>query len=167
MITLLRELWGSAPLAFWLVLAAGIYYLVMAWQLIIIDIKHHLLPDRIVFPSAAIAGALLLLAGLVMLDAGAALRTILGAVVLWAVYVALRLVYPAGMGYGDVKLAFVLGLYLGFIGWPAVLSGTVLAFVLAALWGLALMVARRGTGKTQIPFGPFMLLGALAVLVAA
>ena len=165
MIIVLRDLWGTAPLAYWLVLAAGLYYLVMAWRLTVIDIKHHLLPNRIVFPSAGIAGVLLLLASLFMADAGAALRTVLGGVVLWAVYVGLRLVYPAGMGYGDVKLAFVLGLYLGFVGWPAVLWGTLLAFVLGALWGLALMAARHGTGKTEIPFGPFMLTGALVMLV--
>jgi leader peptidase (prepilin peptidase)/N-methyltransferase len=166
MITVLRDLWGTAPLAFWLVLIAGLYYLVMAWRLTVIDIRHKLLPNRIVFPSAAIAGVLLLLACLFMFDAGAALRTVLGGAVLWAVYVVLRLVYPAGMGYGDVKLAFVLGLYLGFVSWGAVLWGTFLAFVLGALWGLALMISRRGTGKTQIPFGPFMLAGALVALMA-
>ncbi|NVM94447.1 prepilin peptidase [Arthrobacter wenxiniae] len=165
MITVLRVLWGTAPLAFWLVLIAGLHYLVMAWRLTVIDIRHQLLPNRIVFPSAAIAGVLLLLASLFMHDAGAAFRTVLGGVVLWAAYVVLRLVYPAGMGYGDVKLAFVLGLYLGFVSWGAVLWGTVLAFLLGALWGLALMILRRGTGKTQIPFGPFMLAGALAMLV--
>ena len=166
MVSVLRDLWGNAPLAFWLVLLAGLYYLVMAGRLTVIDIRHHLPPNRIVFPSAAIAGVLLLLASLFMLDAGAALRTILGGVVLWAVYVVLRLVYPSGMGYGDVKLAFVLGLYLGFLSWPALLWGTVLAFVLGALWGLALMAARRGTGKTEIPFGPSMLAGTLVMLVA-
>ncbi|MCU6481526.1 prepilin peptidase [Arthrobacter sp. A2-55] len=165
MITELSRLWGHSPVAFWLVLLAGLYYLVMAARLTVIDIQHQLLPNRIVFPSAGIAGVLLLSASLFMLDGGAAMRTVLGGVVLWAVYVVLRLVYPAGMGYGDVKLAFVLGLYLGFVGWSAVLWGTFLAFVLAAVWGLALMALRRGNGKTQIPFGPFMLVGALGMLV--
>jgi leader peptidase (prepilin peptidase)/N-methyltransferase len=165
MITALGDLWTQTPAAFWLVLAAGLYYLFMAVRLSVIDIKHQLLPNRIVFPSVGIAGALLLSASLVMLDGGAAVRTVVGAVVMWAVYVVLRLISPSSMGYGDVKLALVLGLYLGFVGWPAVLWGTVLAFVLGGLWGLALIVSRRGTGKTQIPFGPFMLAGALIVLV--
>ena len=166
MIAALRDLWTDTPAAFWLVLAAGLYYLVMAVRLTIIDIKHQLLPNRIVFPSAAVAGLLLLLAALAMFDGGAALRTILGAAVLWVVYVVLRLISPSSLGYGDVKLAFVLGLYLGFVSWPAVLWGTFLAFVLGALWGLALMVTKKGTGKTQIPFGPFMLAGALMAMVA-
>lgn len=165
MITVLADLWGHYPVAFWLVLTAGLYYLVMATRLTIIDIKHQLLPNRIVFPSAAIAGVLLLAASLFMHDGGTALRTILGAVSMWALYVVLRLVSPSSMGYGDVKLAFVLGLYLGFISWQALLWGTVLAFLLGAVWGLALIVTRKGTGKTQIPFGPFMLAGALVAMV--
>lgn len=165
MINVLGDLWTDAPVAFWLVLVAGLYYLAMASWLSVIDIKHQLLPNRIVFPSAAIAGVLLLSASFFMHDAGTALRTLLGGAVLWAVYVVLRLVSPSSMGYGDVKLAFVLGLYLGFVSWSAVLWGTFLAFVLGALWGLVLMVTKKGTGKTQIPFGPFMLAGALIVLV--
>ena len=165
MITVLADLWGHNPAAFFLVLIAGLYYLVMATRLTIIDIKHQLLPDRIVFPSAAIAGVLLLAASAFMLDGGTALRTVLGAVVMWALYVVLRLISPSSMGYGDVKLAFVLGLYLGFISWQALMWGTVLAFLLGAVWGLALIVTRKGTGKTQIPFGPFMLAGALVAMV--
>jgi len=166
MITRLSQLWADSPLAFWLALLAGLCFLVMAVWLTVIDIRHQLLPNRIVFPSAGIAGVLLLLVCLVTGDVGAAVRTILGGVVLWAFYVLLRLVYPAGMGYGDVKLAFVLGLYLGFISWSAIMYATFLAFVLAAVWGIALMVSRRGTGKTQIPFGPFMLVGAAALMAA-
>jgi leader peptidase (prepilin peptidase)/N-methyltransferase len=167
MITALRDLWTETPVAFWLVLIAGLYYVVMAAWLTVIDIKHQLLPNRIVFPSAAIAGVLLLSACLVMLDGATALRTILGAVVLWVAYAVLRLISPSSMGFGDVKLAFVLGLYLGFVSWQAVLWGTVLAFMLGAVWGLVLIISRRGTGKTQIPFGPFMLAGALVALVVA
>src|SRR4051794_9453619 len=106
MIAALRDLWTDTPVAFWLVLIAALYYLVMAARLTVIDIKHQLLPNRIVFPSAAIAGVLLLSAGLLMHDGATALRTILGAVVLWVLYVILRLISPSSMGYGDVKLAF-------------------------------------------------------------
>lgn len=165
MITVLADLWDDTPVAFFLVLLAGLYYLVMAVRLTIIDVKHHLLPNRIVFPSAVIAGVLLLSATFFMHDGGTALRTILGAGAMWALYVVLRLVSPSSMGYGDVKLAFVLGLFLGFIGWNAVLWGTVLAFILGGVWGLILLITRKGTGKTQIPFGPFMLAGALVVMV--
>ncbi|WP_306987374.1 hypothetical protein [Arthrobacter silviterrae] len=69
------------------------------------------------------------------------------------------------MGYGHVKSAFVLGLYLGIVSWSAVLWGTFLAFVLAAVWGLVLMALRCGNRKTRIPFGQFTLVGALGMLV--
>ncbi|WP_240629831.1 prepilin peptidase [Specibacter cremeus] len=161
----LAGLWGPHPVAFWLVLAACLYFVWMAVRLAGIDIRHHLLPNRIVYPSALAALVLLAGAALAAGDPGAALRTVSAGVVLFIAYLVLNLVYPAGLGLGDVKLAFVLGLYLGFTGWPAVFWATALAFVLAGLWGVVLLASRRGTGNTAIPFGPFMLAGAAAVLV--
>ena len=81
-----------------------------------------------------------------------------------AIYFLLRAVYPPGMGFGDVKLAGVLGMYLGFLGWPHVFAGTFAAFLFGGLWSLALLVSRRGTVKSSIPFGPFMLAGAAAAM---
>jgi leader peptidase (prepilin peptidase)/N-methyltransferase len=83
---------------------------------------------------------------------------------LWLFYFLLRAVYPPGMGFGDVKLAGVLGMYLGFLGWPHVFAGTFAAFLFGGLWSLALLVSRRGTLKSSIPFGPFMLAGAVAAM---
>ena len=84
---------------------------------------------------------------------------------LWLFYFVLRLVYPPGMGFGDVKLAGVLGLYLGYLGWPHVFAGTFAAFLLGGLWSIGLLALRRGTLKSAIPFGPFMLAGAAAAMV--
>jgi leader peptidase (prepilin peptidase)/N-methyltransferase len=182
----LGELWEAAPPAFWLVLAACAYFAVMAVRLTVIDVRHHLLPNRIVFPSYAVAGALLLGAVISLLlsvpgsvgvpgvggpqDAAAqlfgvpALRIVAGGAVLWLFYFVLRLVYPPGMGFGDVKLAGVLGMYLGYLGWAHVFAGTFAAFLLGGLWSIALLVSRRGTLKSAIPFGPFMLAGAAAAM---
>ena len=182
MIRRLDGLWEATPLAFWLVLAACAYFLVMAARLAIIDVRHHLLPNRIVFPSYAVAGVLLLAAAIVHVAAGSgvlggtpdggaqlwgvpALRILAGGAVLWVFYFVLRLVYPPGMGFGDVKLAGVLGMYLGYLGWAHVFAGTFAAFLLGGLWSLALLAARRGTLKSAIPFGPFMLAGAAAAML--
>ncbi|MBT2530817.1 prepilin peptidase [Arthrobacter sp. ISL-48] len=182
MIRRLDELWGATPLAFWLVLAACAYFAVMAVRLAVIDVRHHLLPNRIVFPSYAVAGVLLLAAVIVHGVAGPgalrampegaaeflgvpALRILAGGAVLWAFYFVLRLVYPPGMGFGDVKLAGVLGMYLGYLGWAHVFAGTFAAFLLGGLWSLALLASRRGTLKSSIPFGPFMLAGAAAAML--
>jgi leader peptidase (prepilin peptidase)/N-methyltransferase len=80
--------------------------------------------------------------------------------VLYAFYFVLMFVYPAGMGFGDVKLAGVLGLYLGWVGWGAVLVGAFGAFLLGGVVSVALIATGRATRKSGIPFGPFMLAGA-------
>ncbi len=180
MIERLGTLGAASPLAFWLALAACAYFFVMAVRLTVIDVRHHLLPDRIVFPSYAIAGVLLLGAAASLLlpggqdvagtaDAGAfgvpGLRVLAGGAALWLFYFLLHAVYPPGMGFGDVKLAGVLGMYLGFLGWGHVMAGTFAAFVLGGLWSLGLLAARRGNLQSAIPFGPFMLAGALAAMV--
>lgn len=179
MIQRLAELWQGAPLAFWLVLVACAYFAVMAVRLTVIDVRHHLLPNRIVFPSYAIAGVLLLAAAgfadgttrpggsssfMSMLNLGIP-RVLAGAAVLWLFYFVLRAVYPPGMGFGDVKLAGVLGMYLGFLGWGHVFAGTFLAFLLGGLWSIVILAARRGTLKSSIPFGPFMLAGTAAAML--
>jgi leader peptidase (prepilin peptidase)/N-methyltransferase len=177
----LGELWQHTPPAFWLVLAACAYFVVMAVRLTVIDVRHHLLPNRIVFPSYAVAGALLLAAAvfagagigpvqspggpLAGLMAVPALRIVAGAAILWLFYFLLRFAYPPGMGFGDVKLAGVLGMYLGYLGWGHLFAGTFLAFLLGGLWSIALLAARRGTLKSSIPFGPFMLAGAAAAML--
>lgn len=172
----LPALWQASPLAFWLVVACLAYYVWMAGRLAVIDIRSHLLPNRIVLPSywtavplclaAALGGGVLGAAG--AFDVAAVIQVLGGGAVLWLVYFVLRVVYPAGMGFGDVKLAGVLGLYLGYLSWEHLLWGTAAAFLLGGVFGLALIVLRRGTGKTAIPFGPFMLAGAaLAFLLPA
>ena len=177
MIGRLGELWEHTPLAFWLVLAACLYFAVMAVRLTIIDVRHHLLPNRIVFPSYAVAGTLLLTAAAVAwvsplpaestggILAAPVLRVVAGAGILWLFYFVLRFVYPPGMGFGDVKLAGVLGMYLGYLSWGHLFAGTFLAFLLGGLWSVALLAARRGTLKSSIPFGPFMLAGTAAAML--
>jgi leader peptidase (prepilin peptidase)/N-methyltransferase len=104
-------------------------------------------------------------AALVDGEPGRLLTAVLGAVALFGLYFVLALVYPAGMGFGDVKLAGVLGLYLGYLGWAEVLVGGFLGFLLGGVVGGALMVLRRAGRKSQIPFGPFMLAGALLAIL--
>jgi leader peptidase (prepilin peptidase)/N-methyltransferase len=86
-------------------------------------------------------------------------------VVLYAFYFVLAFIYPAGMGFGDVKLAGVLGLYLGWLGWAELVIGGFLGFLYGGVVGLLLMLVRRAGRKSQIPFGPFMLVGALTAIL--
>jgi leader peptidase (prepilin peptidase) / N-methyltransferase len=70
------------------------------------------------------------------------------------------------MGLGDVKLAASVGAALGWLGWGQVVAATFLAFAAAALYAVGLLLFRQATRATQFPLGPFMLLGALAVVLA-
>ncbi|MEO7349946.1 MAG: prepilin peptidase, partial [Terrimesophilobacter sp.] len=84
----------------------------------------------------------------------------IGAIALFAFYFLLVLAYPRGMGMGDVKLAGLLGLFLGFIGWEAIVVGAFAAFVFGGIYSLVLLALRKASSKTAVPFGPWMLLGA-------
>lgn len=142
-------------------LPAYLYLAAIAVALALIDIDVKRLPNVIVMPSYAVAGVLLLLPAALTPDWPAYVNAWLGGVALFAFYFVLAFIYPAGMGFGDVKLAGVLGLYLGWLGWGPVIVGGFLGFLLGAVIGIAIMIAGKGGRKTAIPFGPFMLAGAL------
>jgi leader peptidase (prepilin peptidase) / N-methyltransferase len=146
-------------------LPAYLYLAAVAVALALIDLDVRRLPDVIVLPSYVVGGALLLLGG--HARAAPALRAVLAMAVLFAGYYALAFAYPGGMGFGDVKLAGLLGLYLGWLGWAAVAVGTFAAFAIGAVVGLGLLATGRAGRRTAIPFGPAMLAGALLALFVA
>ncbi|MFV0134330.1 prepilin peptidase [Streptomyces sp. HMX87] len=154
---------GVRPeLAVWLLLAP------VGVLLAVVDLRVARLPDPLTLPFAGVALALLGLAALVPGHAGSWPTALLGALVLGAGYFVLWLVNPAGMGFGDVKLALGAGAVLGWYGWATVMLGTLAGFLLGALYGGALVVLRRAGRRTAIPFGPFLVAGAfLGVLVGA
>jgi len=81
------------------------------------------------------------------------------------VLLAIHVAVPRGMGFGDVRLAGVIGMMLGWLGLRYLFLGLFLAFLLASVIGVALIAARLRSRKDAVPFGPFMALGAvLAVL---
>lgn len=125
-----------------------------------IDLEHHRLPNAIVLPSYAVAALGLGVPALLAGDVERLGTAAAGAGLLFALYFVLWLVWPGGMGMGDVKLAGVLGLYLGFSGWGALAVGAFGAFVLGGLISIALVALKRANRKSGIPFGPWMLGGA-------
>lgn len=147
-------------------LPAYLYLGAISVALAMIDIDVHRLPNAIVLPSYGVAATLLLLAAALTGEWESLLRAGLGGAALFAVYFLLAFIYPAGMGFGDVKLAGVLGIYLGWLGWGVLLVGGFLGFLLGGVMGAALMAVNKAGRKSKIPFGPFMLAGALiAILV--
>jgi leader peptidase (prepilin peptidase)/N-methyltransferase len=136
-----------------------------AVPLTVIDLRHRLLPNRILVP-AFLAGALLLtLAAALTGEWPALLRAGLGAVLLFAVFLVLALISPRSLGMGDVKLAGFIGLFLGWLGWATLVLGALAGFVVQALVALLLLAGRRIGLRSELPFGPAMLLGA-AVAIA-
>jgi leader peptidase (prepilin peptidase)/N-methyltransferase len=131
-----------------------------------IDIKVQRLPDKLTLPAYPVLIALLTIAALTGHDLAALDRALLGGLALAGGYLLLGLVRPGQLGGGDIKLAGLAGLVLGWLGWWAVLTGAALGFVLAALASLVLLAARRITLRGAISFGPFLLGGALLVILA-
>jgi leader peptidase (prepilin peptidase)/N-methyltransferase len=148
-------------------LPAYLYLAAISIALAAIDLDTMRLPDAIVLPSYRMALVLLILAMIAEHNWDAGIRGLIAAGALYAFYFVLAVVHP-GMGFGDVKLALLLGLYLGWLGWSSLAVGAFAGFLLGGIVGAALLLARRANGKTRIPFGPYMLAGAfLAVFAAA
>jgi leader peptidase (prepilin peptidase) / N-methyltransferase len=146
-------------------LPAYLYLAAVGLALALIDLDVKRLPDVLTLPSYPVAVVLLGLAALLGSDSGSFPRAVLGGVAMFALYFALCFAYPAGMGFGDVKLAGVLGLYTAWLGWGVWAAGLFLGFLYGGLVGVLLVALRRGGRKTQLPFGPFMLLGVLTVVL--
>jgi leader peptidase (prepilin peptidase)/N-methyltransferase len=139
--------------AFLLLAAAGVL-------LAVIDLRHRLLPNRVVGP--ALAGGAVLLAAAAALDQQwtPLLRGALGAAALFVCFLVLALISPRSLGMGDVKLAALLGLYLGWLGGEVLLIGAAAGFVVQAVAALALLATGRVGLRGELPFGPAMLAGA-------
>ena len=145
----------------YLVLTAGLV------ALSAIDLELKILPTVIIRWVGGAGIVLLAFASLMEGDwekFGAALCCAAGAFVFFFV---LNFVYPAGMGYGDVRLSFVLGLNLGWLGWKYTVGGLFVGFLYGAILGvvvIAVQGARKGR-KVQTPFGPFLAAGTLTFLL--
>ena len=145
-------------------LPAFLFFAAAGVLLAVVDLQHHLLPNRVVVPSIAIGAVLLLVAAVAERDSGALSRALLSAGLLFAVFLVLALISPRGLGMGDVKLAALVGLHLGWIGWSAVAVGAAAGFVLQALVAVVLLAGRWIGLRGELPFGPAMLLGAAVAI---
>ncbi|MDO8669062.1 MAG: prepilin peptidase [Candidatus Buchananbacteria bacterium] len=133
----------------------SIFYFLISIFLVIIfvyDLKHYIIPDKVIYPAIAIAGIFNLLKSDFLLSAfGAA-----------GFFLAIVLVSRGKwMGVGDIKLAFLMGLVLG---WPNILAALFLAFLIGAIIGLGLIIWGKKTIKSEVPFGPFLVLGTFIAL---
>ncbi|HEY6795551.1 MAG TPA: prepilin peptidase [Kineosporiaceae bacterium] len=149
-------------------LPAFLYLAAVSIALAVIDQDTFRLPFTIVAPAYPVSAVLLGAASWAAHDRTAAVRALAGGAVLWGLYRLLHLVHPAGMGYGDVRLAGVLGMYLGWLGWSALAVGAFLGFAVGGVGGAVVLATRRSGLRTAIPYGPYLIAGAwLGVLAGA
>ncbi|MER7796872.1 A24 family peptidase [Microbacterium sp. NPDC096154] len=149
--------WASGPS--WLA-PAYVLAAVAAVPLAAIDVAERRLPDVLTIPLIPATAVLLLLPR----DLDAWVGALLGAAALGGAFLALHVAHPAGLGFGDVKLAVTLGLLAGWHGWPAVFATGAAPFACALPASLALMVTKRAR---HLALGPYLLGGAIIVLTAA
>jgi leader peptidase (prepilin peptidase) / N-methyltransferase len=147
-------------------LAAFLVFLAGLLALAFTDLEHFLLPVRIVYPVLVLVAALLVLAAAVDGEwsrLGVAAAT---GVVAAACFYAVHFLNPNWMGFGDVRLAGVIGLGLGWLGAEVALLGIFLGFLLGAVVGVGLIATKRIDAKAHIPFGVFLALGAFIAVFA-
>jgi len=131
--------------------------------LAVVDWRTRLLPRVVVLPVTGVLIALALVEWLVHRDGHVLVRALLAMLVARSFFWILWFIRSAGMGFGDVRLAALLGLPLGRLGWSAWVVGLYGGLLLFGIFGLTLTVVRRdrSTLKQAFPFGPFMIAGAL------
>lgn len=160
---------GAAALTGARPVLAGVLWLAAAGVVLAgVDVAVHRLPDVVTLPALAVLAAAVAVDALVEGTGRRALTGALLGAAAFAVGVVLRLLAPAGLGFGDVKLLAPLGLLLGWWGGgPLVLTGVLLGLLAGAAGSLVLLATRRAGWRTAVPFGPPLLVGAAAALALA
>jgi leader peptidase (prepilin peptidase)/N-methyltransferase len=140
-------------------IALGIVLVTVLIPITLIDLDHRIIPNRITGPAAVAA----ILIG-VFLDSDFVVEQLIAGAAAGGFFLLAAIAYPRGMGMGDVKLAGVLGLYLGRGVGLALLVGLIAGVVVGAI-----IMARVGTAqgrKTAVPFGPFLAFGGVVAIFA-
>jgi leader peptidase (prepilin peptidase)/N-methyltransferase len=143
-------------------------FLVLAAALIAIsaiDLEHFIIPNRIVYPVGFASVILLAFAALLGHDWTSFVRALLGAAAAFSFFFVLHVAAPGGMGFGDVRLSFILGMFLGWLGWAYVFGGLFSGFLYGAVIGMALIAFGRRGRRQHIPFGPFLAAGTMTFVL--
>ena len=130
----------------------------------IIDYATHRLPRGVTFRAAIVGGPLLFLAAINIDDNGRILVMFASFVVTLALFALLTAVSKGGIGGGDVRLAPVLAMFLGWLGASHVYIGLGSGFILGGVAAAGMLVTRRASASTRIAFGPFLCIGAVIAL---
>lgn len=151
------------------VLTGYLLLFAMLLTVAVIDIELFRLPDLIVLPSLAVSILFVTIVSITQLDAEQVKYALVGGGVYFGFLLIAHLISPRGMGFGDVKLAAVMGLYVGWLGssyvtaFALVLWAMLIGFLAGSVIGVIAFIARRKSAP--IPFGPFLALGTVAAVL--
>ena len=124
--------------------------------ILIIDLEHRLILNRVVYPAIALA-----FLALILIPNSGIISAVIGGVTGAGILLLLALLFPSGMGMGDVKLAALIGLLVGF---PQVFIALLICFVLGGVVASGLLLARLKGRKDPIPFAPFLIIGLITTV---
>jgi len=130
----------------------------------LIDIDTHLLPRRIVYRTIAVAMPLLVLSAFFD-NTGSIAGMFIGGLGMWCMLRVLEVLSRGDLGGGDVGLGGLLGLYLGWVSYEAILVGLIAAFFVGGVFAVALLVTRKANRNTHFAFGPFLIVGTLVAVL--
>lgn len=148
------------------VLPAHLWFVAVTVVLVLTDLDHKRIPNRILYPGTVVAVALLV-AGAALDDSiAAAGRGIAGGAAYFLLLLGIALMARGGFGFGDVKLAFLLGVFTAYASWESLAVGVFLAFVIGGVVSLLLLLLRRAGRRDALPFGPSLVAGAYVAIVA-
>ena len=167
-IAVTMALFAGAALRFdgdWVVPAYLVFFLCLV-SITVIDFRLQIIPNRIVYPTIFASVPLLALAAMADGDWDRFGHAIMGATLAWAALLVIHLISPSGMGFGDVRLSFVLGLFLGWIGLSHVFTGLFLGVLFICAVGIVLAVLRLKSLQEHIAFGPFLAAGSTLAVFA-
>lgn len=150
---------GGFAIAAYLVLAAALV------ALSVVDLERMRLPTPIVLTAAGLGLPLLVAASAQAHAWGSLEHAAVGAVACGAAFLAVALAVPKGLGLGDVRLAALLGAFLGWLGYRPMAVGFLLALLAGGVAGVGLLLLKRGGRSTRIPFGPFLAGGSLVAVL--
>ncbi|MCP4306870.1 MAG: prepilin peptidase [bacterium] len=149
----------------WAVLPAFLVFGTATLALALIDLDHQLIPNRVLFPGLGVSAALLVIGAIIDGGSSALLRGILGGVVYFLILLAVGLVARGGFGMGDVKLALLLGLFLGYLGWNILMLGSVLAILMGGVAAVGLLALTKKKRDAKFAYGPYLVVGAWIALI--
>ncbi|MBB5078309.1 prepilin peptidase [Nonomuraea endophytica] len=148
---------GLCALVVWRAGLPYLFFVLVGIALAVVDWRTSRLPDVLTLPAYP-------LLALTLVPTGEVMQALLGGVALAFLYGVLWFARPTAMGLGDVKLAGLIGMATGALGWEQWVAAALGGQVLGALYAVWLLATKRGGRDTEFPFGPFMLLGALGAL---